>query len=306
MDRTTLVKIGRFLWAICLAVVLATACKTSRAPRHGDGPTPSEAAAEAVADSLWQAVCSAQRLPETWSAGYQIQFSAQKPGGKSGDKSLRLSGQLRMVGDSLLWLSGGMLGLEAFRAWSLGDSLWVMNRLEGTVDVYAYADWRQRLSVAGLDVWVARLADGRAVRAFLAAVLSGRMPDLSQAFALSASPALLPAVSEGVSARRLWRLEPVAVGAAQAQIPFVLWCETSADSHRLLALRALEENGAGAEDGTPLFELHYPDADHWQLTGRQGDGAAFSVQVVYSKRRENGEVEVSTEIPKKYRIRYAD
>ena len=125
----------------------------------------------AVSDSLWQAVGSAQAMPATFSANYQLEFK-ERPASGTGGKSVRLSGQVRLSADSVLWLSAGMFGLEAFRVWLKQDSIWMVNRLESAAEVYALSVWRNR--------WPFLALGAQAERRFVTAVLLGLIPDVLQ------------------------------------------------------------------------------------------------------------------------------
>lgn len=333
MDRTTAVKTTGYVLVACLVAGALFGCRSrddkSRWKSSETMLTGPEGGLELAADSLWREVMCAQRLPQTFSAGYQLTFK-MTPASGAGGQSVRLSGQVRMVEDSILWISAGMFGLEAFQAWVREDSLWVLNRMEGTVDVYVGAVWSERLAfiLGNLPVLPSAMADSRkaanAVRAWLAALFSGRIPYPFQDWTATcpvdeAASVSVPALTAGGARWHLYPPQTVweryAIGVApKARMMGVV--EIGAEGLKSITIRPVgasvndavaEAAAVSSETASEAFlRLSYPDANHWQLSGRQPDGAKFSLQVTYNKRKENEPVTIPMAIPEKYTIRYAD
>lgn len=235
-------------------------------------------------------------------------FRIEGRGGAQG--GLRVSGQWRLSADGVLWLTGGLFGLEAFRAWVTQDSLVVLNRMEGKADIYALAVWRDRLS---LPVTVVEDA-----RRFVTAVLLGLIPDELQAVEVCYMERR-PAAEGGAEALRFGLL-PAGKGSLW---PGLLVCDVTSDGFRLQALygllpetmgftqplstvgTALPAAAAAALDTAPL-RLLYPSPDSRRLSWRDAGGKSMDVQLTYSKVKMNEPVEVSTDLPKKYAVRYVE
>lgn len=317
MDRKTV--IGRLCGtlAVCLVaacwLLLMVGCKDRPGRSEAGGGMNSGADAvrwAAVSDSLWAEVGRAQSGPATFSANYQLTFKEQ-PASGAGGKSVRLGGQLRLSADSVLWLSAGMFGLEAFRIWLKQDSIWIVNRLESTADVYALSVWRNR--------WPFLALGARAERRFVTAVLLGLIPDqLQQAEVVYMERR--PAAAGGAEVLR-FGLQPAA--GREAAWDGLLVCDVAAEGHRLQGLYwlmpetmgfvqplrtvggALPAAAAAALETAPL-SLRCPTPDSRRLRWRQSDGSGVDILLDFSKQKWNEPVEVTTDLPKKYTVRYAD
>lgn len=315
MDRTTAVRLWHgALGALTVCLVMAfwaTGCKERPGRTDGGEMAGAEAARwAAVSDSLWQAVGSAQAMPATFSANYQLEFK-ERPASGTGGKSVRLSGQVRLSADSVLWLSAGMFGLEAFRVWLKQDSIWMVNRLESTAEVYALSVWRNR--------WPFLALGAQAERRFVTAVLLGLIPDVLQ----RAEVVYMERRSAAAGGAEVLRfgLQPAA-GQATAWAGLLV-CDVAADGYRLQALHwllpetlgfaqplqtmgaALPAAAAAALDAAVL-SLRCPTPDNRLLTWRQPDGSGVDIQLTYHKQKWNEPVVVSTDLPKKYTVRYAE
>lgn len=297
-----------------LTAALLFGCKERRGRPSGGGmagaSVGADAAASTDADSLWRVVMAAQVWPNTFSANYQLGFSGLKDGAAS-KGGLRVSGQWRLSADGVLWLTGGLFGLEAFRAWVTQDSLVVLNRMEGKADIYALAVWRERLSLPLTAVGDARR--------FVTAVLLGLIPDELQAAEVCYMERR-PAAEGGAEALRFGLLPAVGKGGLW---PGLLVCDVTLDGFHLQALygllpetmgftqplstvgTALPAAAAAALDAAPL-RLLYPSPDSRRLSWRDAGGKGVDVQLTYSKVKMNEPVEVSTDLPKKYAVRYVE
>lgn len=264
----------------------------------------------AVSDSLWREVGRAQALPATFSANYQLGFK-ERPASGAGGKSVRLSGQVRLASDGVLWLSAGMFGLEAFRIWLKQDSIWIVNRMEATAEVYALSVWRNR--------WPFLALGAQAERRFVTAVLLGLIPEPLQR-AEVVYMERRPAAAGGAEVLR-FGLQPAA-GQASAWTGLLV-CDVEAGNYRLQGLywllpetmgfvqplqtvgKALPAAAAAALDGAVL-SLRCPTPDSRQLSWRSSEASGVEIQLDYSKQKWNEPVEVSTDLPKKYTLRYAE
>lgn len=325
MDRTTVIRRGGGrLWAagwsagwaaVLLLALMALVAGCGERPdrRAAGGAADAEAEAArwtAVSDSLWQAVGCAQALPETFSANYQLGFKERPASGAAG-KSVRLSGQVRLSAEGVLWLSAGMFGLEAFRIWLKQDSIWIVNRMEATADVYALSVWRHR--------WPFLALGAQAERRFVTAVLLGLIPDQLQR-AEVVYMERRPAAAGGAEVLR-FGLQPAA-GQATAWTGLLV-CDVESGNYRLQGLywlmpealgfeqplqtvgAALPAAAAAALDGAVL-SLRCPTADSRRLDWRRPDGSGVEIQLDYNRQKWNEAVEVSTDLPKKYTLRYAE
>lgn len=294
-------------------MALVAGCGERSGRRAADGALEAEAEAgrwAAVSDSLWREVGRAQALPATFSANYQLGFKEQ-PAGGAGGKSVRLSGQVRLSSDSVLWLSAGMFGLEAFRIWLKQDSIWIVNRMEATADVYALSVWRNR--------WPFLAWGAQAEQRFVTAVLLGLIPEPLQ-MAEVVYMERRPAAAGGAEVLR-FGLQPAA---GQATVrPGLLVCDVEAGNYRLQGLywllpetmgfeqplqtvgKALPAAAAAALDGAVL-SLRCPTADSRRLSWRASDASGVEIQLDYNRQKWNEPVEVSTDLPKKYTLRYAE
>lgn len=304
MDGISVRRTG-YLLAILLVVSIVTGCGERHKGGKGSAGTdePVDVCHTAEGDSLWREVGRAQELPATFSAAYQLTFS-----GASG-KGMRISGQLRRSADSVLWLTAGMFGMEGFRAWIKHDSVWVVNKMEGVADIYALSVWRER--------WPFLTLADRTERQFVTAVLLGKIPEaLLQAEVVYMERR--PAAGGGAEVLRFGLLP-----AAGPNTAGLLVCDVAVADYRLLALywltpetlplarpvqsmgAALPAAAAAALDQAAL-RLSYPTPDSRQLYWRQADGGGFDIQLTYSKRKVNEPVEVPTDLPKKYTVRYVE
>lgn len=313
MDRETLIKLWRGVWPVCLvACWLLTACKERGGHREATGEIVLEATGrwDAVSDSLWQAVGQAQVWPVSYTSGYQLTF-LEKTATGTGGKRLRLGGQLRMLTDSVLWLTAGMFGLEAFRLWVKQDTVWSVNSLEGEVDVRALSNLRHRW-----PLWLAGEGTGQR---FVEAVLLGLIPEPLQ-MAEVVYMERRPAAAGGAEVLR-FGLQPAA-GQATAWTGLLV-CDVEAGNYRLQGLywlmpetmgfgqplqtvgKALPAAAAAALDGAVL-SLRCPTADSRRLSWRASDASGVEIQLDYNRQKWNEPVEVSTDLPKKYTLRYAE
>ena len=311
MDGVSVRRAG-YLLAVILVACVATGCRhhdRDGKKNHG-AHEPVDVCHTVEGDSLWREVGAAQIPPSTFSAAYQLTFSnvaADK--GESGGKGMRVSGQLRRSADSVLWMTAGMFGIEAFRAWMKRDSLWVLNKMEGAVDVYALSAWRAQ--------WPFLTLAERTEQPFVTAVLLGVIPEaLLQAEVVYMERR--PAAGGGAEVLRFGLLPAAGLNPAGLVV-----CDVAVADFRLLDLywltpetlspmqllpvmgAALPAAAAAALDKAAL-RLSYPTADSRQLTWRQADGSGVNIQLTYSKRKVNEPVEVSTDLPKKYKVRYVE
>ena len=304
MDGISVRKAGGLL-AVLLAAGLAAGCwHRDKDGQKGHGAQEAADVCHTTeGDSLWREVGAAQVLPATFSAAYQLTFAG------ASDKGMRVSGQLRRSADSVLWMTAGLFGMEAFRAWIQRDSVWVMNKMEGTVDIYSISAWRGQ--------WPFLTLADRTEPQFVTAVLLGTVPEALQRMEV-AYMERRPAAGGGAEVLRFGLLP-----AAGLNTVGLLVCDVAVADFRPLAWywltpETLPFAQAGPAIGTAwpaaaaaaldkaALRLSYPTPDSRQLYWRQADGAGVNIQLTYSKKKVNEPVEVSTDLPKKYKVRYVE
>ncbi len=298
------------LLAVLLVACIATGCwQRDKNGKTGVGAeAPVDVCHTVEGDSLWREVGLAQGLPATFSAAYQLTFSNAEAD-KGGGKGMRVSGQLRHSADSVLWMTAGLFGMEAFRAWVKHDSVWVVNKMEGAVDVYDLSVWRGQ--------WPFLTLADRTEQQFVTAVLLGMIPEAllrMEVVYMERRPAaeggaevlrfgLLPAAGENTAG-----LVVCDVAVADFRLLALYWLgpETLPLAQPVQAMGAALPAAAAAALDNAALRLSYPTADSRQLYWRQADGAGVNIQLTYSKRKVNEPVEVPTDLPKKYKVRYAE
>lgn len=121
--------LNRYTLAFLIAVSLFTACK-ARKKNKSTPPvvkTIEDTTAVVTAESLLSGTI------KNWtyfSAKIDVEFRYD------GDKKVNPNASIRMYKDSLIWISGGMFGIEAFRMLINRDSMVILNKLEKTYTIY--------------------------------------------------------------------------------------------------------------------------------------------------------------------------
>lgn len=310
MDRMNGTRLGGLLLMV-LTACIATACwrRTGNGKAVAEKEIPVGVVHTTEGDSLWQAVKMAQQLPTAFSAAYQLSFSQVAEDGRRGPKGMQVSGQLRLSADSVLWLTAGMFGLEAVQAWIHHDSIWLVNKMEGAVDVYPLSVWRKR--------WPFLTLAERTERQFFASVLMGVIPEAllrMEVVYMERRPA-----AEGGAEVLRFGLLPAAglntvglvicdVASADFKLQALYWLDPeSFDLTQPLSANswALSAAAAAALDKAAM-RMRYPTPDSRKLYWRQSDGFTVNIQLTFSKRKENEPVEIPIALPGKYTVRYAE
>ncbi len=265
------------LWTGCQRQALLEKVEASR--NGGD-----VALSSADSDSLWRMVVQHQQPPRSFQAAYQLSFrSISAPSSIETDSkttpdntggSVQISGQLRYAGDSVLWLSGKWMGIEAFRAWITPDSAYLINRMER--EIYAY-------KIPSEEVQISRL---------MASIMLGSIPQEMQQ--------VKPLYSEW-QPRSETSPEVLRFGLKIDSLPMMLDTLNSLLEYEVAAsdfhLRSVSFAG---------LKLTYRIPDGWMVRWLPKNGKGFEVNMTYSKQKWNEPVEVDTEKPKKYVVRYEE
>ena len=309
MDRINVKWLGNLLLMV-LAACIATACWRRGGGKNGVWPeAPVEVSHTTEGDSLWRAVGLTQQLPTTFSAGYKLTFTQVSEKGRSGQKGVQVNGQLRQSADSLLWLTVGMFGVETLQAWVHHDSIWLVNKMEGAVDVYALSVWRER--------WPFLTLAAQTERQFFSSVLIGVIPEAllqSEVAYMERRPA-----AEGGAEVLRFGLLPVA---GQHAVGLVV-CDVAATDFRLKGLYWLTPEmlnlgqpmsvqaselpaAAAAVLDKAAMRMRYPTPESRKLYWRQSDGFEINIKLTFNKLIVNEPVEVPITLPKKYTVRYAE
>lgn len=168
MDRNPIFRVGLLC---CVSALLVTSC----GPAHktiGQGSAQKQEQAttakkeEKKIDTVWLSICAANKVPKSLSTNFSLSFKATD---LAIPESMRFSGQIRILKDSIQWLSAGMLGMEGYRTWLVGDSVYLLNRLKKECHIYTLSK-----TASANPVLAPFLGAGKT---WLEAFLTGSLPD---------------------------------------------------------------------------------------------------------------------------------
>lgn len=246
----------------------------------------------AESDSLWRMVVRHQHPPHSFQAAYQLGLrsiaAASSDATTSAEiktteaasaettkgSSIQLSGQLRYSGDSVLWLSGKWMGIEAFRAWITPDSAYLINRMER--EIYAYKIPTQGVNVSQL----------------MASIMLGSIPQEMQQI----KPVYSQWLPKSESSPEVLRfgLKIDSLPKMFDTLNTLLEYEVAASDFHLRSV-----SFAG-------LKLTYQIPDGWTVRWSPKSGKGTEINMTYSKQKWNEPVSVDTEKPKKYKIIYEE